>query len=149
LDLRARQDAIAFLNGPFKADFNRRFATPPKETQPAWRPLPQSLDVDRICSFRYDAVVGNDNAVRLGGLILDIPPGPNRMGYAKARVEVRQLLDGRWRVYYQDRILFETDKPVQDRPLRTLRRNRRTPSPPLPTLLEGDIFTQQLSGHFD
>jgi hypothetical protein len=130
--IRTRDEATAFLNGPFKADFNRRFAQPAQETQPAWRPLPKHLDVDRVCSFRYDAVVANDNAVRLGGIILDIPPGPNRMGYAKARVEVRQLLDGRWRVYHKDQLLLESEKPVENRPLRTLRRKIRTPSPPLP-----------------
>lgn len=126
--IRDREGATAFLNGPFKADFDGRFAKPPKETQAAWRPFPRTLDVDRVCSFRYDAVVANDNAVRLGGgIILDIPPGPNRMGYAKARVEVRQLLDGHWRIYHQDRILLETETPVQDRPLRTLRRHLRGP----------------------
>ena len=66
-------EATRFLNGPFKADFNTRFAKPARETQTAWRPLPKGLDVDRICSFSYQATVGNDNTVRLGGIILDIP----------------------------------------------------------------------------
>lgn len=149
--IRDREGATAFLNGPFKADFNRRFARPPKETQAAWRPLPRTLDVDRVCSFRYDAVVGNDNAVRLSGWVLDIPPGPNRRGYAKARVEVRQLLDGRWRIYSKDQLLLETEKPVEVRPLRTLRRNLRAPSPPAPpspALRAGeDIFAAPLGGH--
>jgi hypothetical protein len=95
------QQATDFVNGPFKTDFNARFAKPARERQPAWRPLPKGVDVDRICSFRYQATVGNDNAVRLGGIILDIPPGPRHRGYAKVRVEVRHLLDGRWRVLLQ------------------------------------------------
>jgi transposase InsO family protein len=121
------QQATAFLNGPFKADFNARFAKPARESQPAWRALPKGLDVDRICSFAYQATVGNDNAVRLGGMILDIPAGPRHRGYAKARVEVRQLLDGRWRVYHKDDLLVETSPAVIQAPLRTLR--RRTPKP--------------------
>lgn len=116
------QQATTFLNGPFKADFNARFAKPARESQAAWRALPKGLDVDRICSFSYQATVGNDNAVRLGGIILDIPAGPRRRGYAKARVEVRQLLDGRWRVYYKNDLLLETTPPAQQTPLRTLRR---------------------------
>lgn len=67
------EKATAFLNGAFKADFNARFAKPARERQSAWRPLPKGLDVDRICSFRYHATVDNDNAVRLAGMILDIP----------------------------------------------------------------------------
>lgn len=120
-------EAISFLNGPFKADFNTRFAKPARESQPAWRPLPKGVDVDRICSFRYQATVGNDNAVRLGGLILDIPPGPRHRGYAKIRVEVRHLLNGRWRVYCKDQLLLETAPAVVQRPLRTLRRRRQRP----------------------
>ena len=116
------QQATTFLNGSFKADFNARFAKPARQSQAAWRALPKGLDVDRICSFSYQATVGNDNAVRLGGIILDIPAGPRRRGYAKARVEVRQLLDGRWRVYYKNDLLLETTPPARQTPLRTLRR---------------------------
>ena len=119
------QQATSFLNGPFKADFNARFAKPAREAQAAWRALPRGLDVDRICSFGYQATVGNDNAVRLGGIILDIPPGPRHRGYAKTRVEVRHLLDGRWRVYGKDQLLLETPPPVVQAPLRTLRRKHR------------------------
>jgi hypothetical protein len=118
------QAANRFLNGRFRADFNSRFSKPARESQRAWRPLPKGIDVDRIVSFRYEATVGNDNAVRLGGMILDIPAGPRRRGYAKARVEVRQLLDGRWRVYYKDELLLET-APAAAEALRTLRRRRR------------------------
>jgi transposase len=119
------QQATSFLNGPFKADFNARFSKPARESQSAWRPLSKGLDVDRICSFGYQATVGNDNTVRLGGIILDIPPGPRHRGYAKTRVEVRHLLDGRWRVYLKDQMLLETTPPVVPAPLRTLRRRHR------------------------
>jgi transposase InsO family protein len=119
------QEATRFLNGPFKADFNTRFAKPPRESQVAWRALRKGVDVDRICSFSYQATVGNDNTVRLAGIILDIPPGPRHRGYAKARVEVRQLLDGRWRVYFKDQLLLETTPAVVKAPLRALRRKHR------------------------
>ena len=120
------EQATVFVNGSFKTDFNARFAKPARESQGAWRPLPKGVDVDRICSFRYEATVGNDNAVRLSGMILDIPAGPHRRGYAKARVELRQLLDGRWRVYHKNELLLETTAPAVQLPLRTLRRNYRS-----------------------
>jgi hypothetical protein len=116
------EKATPFLNGPFKTDFNSRFAKPARESQNAWRPLPKELDVDRICSFRYEATVGNDNAIRLSGMILDIPPGPRHRGYARARVELRQLLDGHWRVYHKDQLLLETAPPSLKAPIRSLRR---------------------------
>jgi transposase InsO family protein len=124
--ITSAEQATPFLNGSFKTDFNRRFAKPARESQAAWRPLPKDLDVDRVCSFRYEATVGNDNAVRLSGMILDIPPGPRRRGYAQARVELRQLLDGRWRVYYKNELLVETAPRPAQAPLRTLRRRYRS-----------------------
>jgi len=123
--LSTPQQGSSFVNGPFKTDFNARFAKPARESQTAWRPLPKGVDVDRICSFSYQATVGNDNAVRLAGIILDIPPGPRQRGYSKTRVEVRHLLDGRWRVYSKDRMLLETTPPLVQAPLRTLRHRRR------------------------
>jgi transposase len=123
--INSPEDATRFLNGPFKTDFNARFAKPARETQAAWRPLPKGVDVERICSFGYQATVGNDNTVRLGGMVLDIPAGPRRQGYAKVRVEVRQLIDGRWRVYHKDKLLVETTPPDLQGPLRTFRRRHR------------------------
>jgi transposase len=117
--------ATAFLNAPFKADFNLRFAKPARESQSAWRPLPKGVDVDRVCSFRYEATVDNDNGVRIAGTILDVPPGPHHRGYAKARVDLRHLLDGRWRVYLKEKLLLETTPPLVQAPLRTARRRRR------------------------
>jgi hypothetical protein len=61
----------------FLPRFNRRFAVSPRESQKAWRGVSRELDLDRLISFRYRSVVGNDNSVRIGGLILDLPPGPH------------------------------------------------------------------------
>ncbi len=105
--------------------FNRRFALSPRESEKAWRKVPPELDLDRIISFRYRSVVGNDNSVRIGGLILDLPPGPHRRSYAKAHVEVRQLLDGSWRVYYQDQLIAKHPSTELRDPVRALKHNRR------------------------
>jgi hypothetical protein len=80
---------------------NRQFAIEPANATPAWRPV-RDLDLRRICSFGYTATVLNDNTVRLNGMIIDIPPGPRGRSYAKARVELRQYLDGSWGVYWHD-----------------------------------------------
>jgi hypothetical protein len=89
----------------FREHFNRRFAVAASVARPAWRKPPRGLELERACGFYYAATVLNDNTVRIGGQVIDIPPGPRNRGYAHARVEVRQLLDGSWRVYYQDRLI--------------------------------------------
>ena len=75
------------------------------ETAPAWRPVPAGVDLERVCSLYTEATVLNDNTVHVDGTTLQIPPGPGGRGYAKAHVEVRQLLEGPWRVYYHDQLI--------------------------------------------
>jgi transposase len=109
-----------FLSNGFLGRFNRRFAVPAQRAERAYATVPKGLDLKRVISFGYRATVHNDNTVRLGGLTIDIPPGPDRRSYAKAKVEVRQLLDGSWRVYYQDRLIARHGKT----PLREARKVR-------------------------
>lgn len=83
---------------------NRQFAIEPADATPAWRPV-RDLDLRRICSFCYAVTVLNDNTVRLNGMVIDILPGPRGRSYARARVEVRQYLDGSWGVYWHDGLI--------------------------------------------
>jgi len=101
---RTAEQANAVLE-KYRPKHNQRFAIAPQDATPAWRPVRPGVDVDRVCAFRYEATVLNDNTVKLSGHVLDIPPGPGGRGYAKARVEVVQLLDGSWRVYRHDQTL--------------------------------------------
>ena len=116
--------ANIFLAEHFIADYNRRFPVKPETAQQAWLKIPRNVDIERTISFRYQAVVGNDNAVRLGGIVIDIPQGPRQRGYAKAKVEVRQLLDGSWRVYYKDTLIAHTDPTPLKEPIRAKPRRR-------------------------
>ncbi len=118
------EEANRFLQSIFIKGFNRRFAVSPRESQKAWREVPKTLDLDRIISFRYTATVGNDNTVRLGGLVLDIPPGPQKSSYAKAKVEARQLLNGSWRVYAKDQLIAKHSSTSLKEPIRALPRKR-------------------------
>jgi len=118
------EEANRFLQSTFLKDFNRRFAVRPREPQKAWREVPNHLDLDRIISFRYTATVGNDNTARLGGLVLDTPPGPQRKSYAKVKVEARQLLNGSWRIYAQDQLIAKHSPTFLKEPLRALPRNK-------------------------
>jgi transposase len=106
------------------AAHNARFAQPAAQPGAAWRRPACSLDLERLLSLRYQATVGNDNAVRLDGMIIDIPAGPQGRGYAKARVEVCQLLDGSWRVYFQDHLIATAPATEIAELIRTRRRRK-------------------------
>jgi transposase len=84
----------------FVADYNRRFARTPREAQPAWRPVPESLE--RICCFTHERIVSNDNVVQWDGRRLQIHPQPRRYSFAGAKVQICRTLDGRVSLYYGD-----------------------------------------------
>jgi hypothetical protein len=112
----------------FLPEHNARFALSPTDSTSAWRCVRRGTDLERVCSFYYEATVLNDNTVRLGGsIVIDIPPGPRKRSYAGVRVEVRQLLDGSWRVY-TDTALIATAAPSATGELRAFKGRRRPPS---------------------
>ena len=123
-EIKSLEVANLFLK-TFLPRFNRRFAVSPRDSEQAWRKVSPGLDLDRILSFRYRSVVGNDNSVRIGGRLIDLPPGPRGRSYARAEVEVRQLLNGSWRVYYQDQIIAKHPSTELRDPVRALKHNRR------------------------
>ncbi|HUV87345.1 MAG TPA: ISNCY family transposase [bacterium] len=94
----------------FVPAYNRRFARAPDDPQPAWRPLPSDLDLDAVCALKDHRVVKPDNTISFHGRTLQIPPNPYRASYAKASVEVRELLNGQIRIYYQNRLLVSFPK---------------------------------------
>ena len=96
--------ANGFLES-FLPAHNRRFARTAAQVETCWRRPPKPAERERILSLCYPRTVGNDNVVQLDGMLFDIPPGPAQHSYAKQRVEVRQLLDGRWHIYHQGQII--------------------------------------------
>jgi hypothetical protein len=112
----------------FIPDHNRRFAIAAAVAQPAWRQLGKSIDLERVCSFGYRATVLSDNSVRIQGVVIDIGPGPQQRSYAHARVEVRQLLDGSWRVYYRDQLIARARSTASGE-LRALKRRSQSAPP--------------------
>ena len=89
--------ANAWLKEHFIPRYNARFALSPADGSSAFVSISKEKIFHRV-AFAYEATVGNDNAVRLGGIVIDIPPGPSRRSYAKTNVLVRQHLDGSWTV---------------------------------------------------
>ncbi len=104
---------------------NLRFSVPALERTSVWRSLRKGMNLDRVCSLRYEAKVGNDNAVRFSGRVFDIPPGPGKRSYAGKHVWIHQLLDGSWRIYFKDEIIART-KATEVTELRALRKRKRS-----------------------
>jgi transposase len=120
--------ANEFVDCGYIDRFNERFAVP-AAGEHRWRRLQAGQDLDRICSFRYNAKVANDNAVRFCGLVFDIAPGPGGRSYAGCQVELRQLLDGSWRIYYADRLIAKAESTELGEPFRAKNRRKNSKAP--------------------
>lgn len=105
----------------FVADFNRRFSVPAAIAEPAWRPIPIRLDLDRICAFRWRRAIGNDNTVRLAGAVLQLPAARAGRGLAGRRAEVQLRLDGRLLVELDGRTLLAVKASPDPKRLREVR----------------------------
>jgi transposase len=106
----ARASDIASANQVlrrFLPDYNRRFGRAPRDAEKAWRPAPENLD--RICCFRHERSVSNDNVVQWDGRRFQIPPQPQRFSFAGAKVQLYESLEGKVSIYYADTRLGLTD----------------------------------------
>lgn len=123
------EEANAFL-ASFVPRFNARFSREAAVAQTEWLSTPQNLEW-HLCA-KYGRTVGNDNTVRLGERVIDVPAGPRRATYAKAKVEVHELTDGRVRIVYQGQVIAEQAAPEDFERLRPRKKNGLTEAGQLP-----------------
>ena len=91
--------------GRYLPRFNSRFGVEPAETGSAYVPWPEDLDPEEVFCFKHRRTVLSDNTISFGGHSLQIPPGPDRISYARARVDVHQRLDGSLAICYHGKTL--------------------------------------------
>jgi transposase len=153
------ETANGWLETTFLARFNARFAKSPEQPGCAFRKI-KTADRYHKIAFAYQATVANDNSVRLGGLIIDIQPGPQRRSYAHRKALVRQHLDGAWTVWLDGLCRARHSATALHEPVRTWKPRERGDDPrarhllqiyleTTPAPLEGDFYARQLRGHLD
>jgi len=96
-----KQDANAVAK-QFITQYNRRFTKKPANPTPAWRPIPKDMDLKQILCIKERRTVANDNTVSWHGHIFQIPKSDIRCSFAKAKVEVRHLLNGEIQIFYRN-----------------------------------------------
>lgn len=110
-EISTLEEANQFLR-EFLLRFNATFAQPPAEARSAYLPVPSDLDLETVFCFKHSRKVGTDNTISFAGHTLQIPPDRHRGNYARCKVEVRQHMDGRLSVWYQERelVAFEPEE---------------------------------------
>lgn len=114
-------NANQWLDTVFISRYNRRFAKTPQNATSVFKKLSKP-EIYLKVAYAYEATVGNDNAVRLGGLIIDIPKSRRGFSYAKKRVLVRQHLDGKWSVWADSKKIASHKATPFTEPLRSWKR---------------------------
>ena len=122
---------------PVLADFlarsDERFGVEPADREPAWRPVPEGLDLDAVRAFRYERSVADDATVRIGGVVLDLPRQKGGRSLAGKQLEVRLELDGRLVVADGSRKLLTAETDMDPGRLRDLEKGRSSLKGVLPS----------------
>jgi transposase len=111
-----REEANQVL-ASFLPKYNQRFRVTPAQEGTAYVPWPKEYRAKDYFCFKHTRTVTNDNTIPFDGHRLQIPPGPKRISYAKAKVEVQQHLDGQLEIRYQEKSLA-TFQPADQQPVR-------------------------------
>ena len=118
-----RQEGIAsiaaanrWLAAVYVPRHNARFAVAAAEEGTAFVPFVGALD--EILCVQEERVVGNDNTVRYGGRVLQIPEHRHRRHFVKAKVRVHDYPDGRLALFHGPRRLagYAPDGTLIDQP---------------------------------
>jgi transposase len=96
--------ANRFIAEVYLPEHNARFAVVPEQLETAFVADRAGAHRDILC-VHEERVVGNDNTVRYRGLALQIPPGPLRPHFVKARVRVHDYPDGTLAIFHGPRCL--------------------------------------------
>lgn len=113
----------------FLPAYNLRFAVSAAQPGTAYCKPDEGFTPDEVFCFKYSRTVGKDNVVRFYDQRFQILPSHERSGYAHARVEVHQRMDGIVAIYYQGKCLLTTQAPAEAPVLRTRQNNYRIDEP--------------------
>lgn len=100
--------ANRFIRDVYLPEHNARFAKPPEIAESAFVAADPALLAETLC-VEEERVVARDNTVAYEGLRLQLPQGPLRPHYVKARVKVRRYPDGALAVFHGPRCLARYD----------------------------------------
>lgn len=102
------EEANSYLREEYIPRHNERFSVSPKEDKSAFVPCIRA-DLKDILCIQEERVVQNDNTVRYGGLILQIPKNDMRHHYVRTTITVHVYEDKTLSVFYGHLCLGQYD----------------------------------------
>ncbi|OQB98955.1 MAG: hypothetical protein BWX81_00096 [Spirochaetes bacterium ADurb.Bin110] len=96
------EDANRYLREVYLPNINEKFAKPPVRPQDAHVPLTTPTSLEDILCYETPRVVSDDYVVSYKDRLLQIKRTARVLPKPKAQVTVRELLDGRIKLLYQN-----------------------------------------------
>ena len=93
------EDGTKYMNEIFIPEYNRRFSVPALKT-PAWRPVPDGLELRSVLAARDERKVHHDNTVRHGGVRYQLLEKKGVRTFARDKIEVQEWYDGSFHIIH-------------------------------------------------
>lgn len=106
-NIKNYHQANKFLQDYFIDYYNKRFAHL-QGVDNAYKPLPQSINLDLIFCKKYQRTVNFDNTIQVQGVVVQIPPSKYRLSFAKCIVDVCLLENNDIHVLYKNQLVHST-----------------------------------------
>ena len=99
--IKTLEPANRYINQRFIPRYVRRFAVAARDPNPAFRPIPEGLDLRRVLCKESTRSVETDNTIRVNGRRYQLYPPPTSSVLYGAKVLVQEWFDEAVHVYYK------------------------------------------------
>jgi len=93
-------EATRYLNRRFIPRYARRFGRAPADPSPAWRPVPQGMDLRAELCAHHTRTVAHDHTVQFQGGLWQLKPPQDAWHLVRAQVDVQERFDGSLRFWH-------------------------------------------------
>jgi len=112
--------ATDYLNRAFIPKYAKRFGVKPRDPKPAFRPIPEGLDLRTVLCAKSTREVQNDNTISYRGIIYQLKPNIRTFSIAGSQVNVQEWFDGSIHVRHEKAgtipVTYAIDRPRPQRP---------------------------------
>lgn len=91
--IKTKEEANKFIRAEYIKIHNRSFKRKADEQGSAFVPVPPTIDLEKIFSFKHERTVNKDNTVSFNNRLLQISPSHLRFSFAKCKVMIFEHLD--------------------------------------------------------
>ena len=122
--------ANQYLDDEFIDDMNERFHVEAKSPTDLHRSVPRGMKLEHVLCYQEERQVQNDWTVSWCNRILQLGQRHQRLGLAKKKILVSELLNGELRLTYRDETLEWQELPARPERQREKRKEQEPTKPP-------------------